>query len=861
MFKWIRSKSLASVAVLALLSNGVILLGPSRLLAFAAGFVLICLLPGYLLTCIISEADDGMNWLEKMALSVGVGFAALTLGALGLQFIPGPLTRTSILAFYDGLVCLFGFVLFLRRSFLDPSKHRARVAPTYVSLRWPIILSVLLLIAAFLRFGNLGYSEFQGDEARAMLMAAGAIRGEDEILFMHRKGPVEILIPGVFYALYGATDELVARLPFAIANLTGLMCVYILARRMFLRRNLVALVAIGLLAVDGYLVAFGRIVQYQSIVFLTMALAIWCAYTWYRGGSHVLIWLVAIFLAVGILAHYETVIVAPSIAWLFCARARREGWPLRQWIRGVLGPSLVFVAIVGAFYVPFVCHPTFALTAQYITDQRVGKGWLYNNLSDFFWRATFYSSTYYFVFLAVGLVALVIRSLYASLRPAFLAVLVTAAFVAGLLAAAFFPSILVTVDFLAFFSIAVAMIVLLVSPRIKTEIKVTLLWFGLPCLIALFLTRKPKNHVYLMFPAWAVLAGVAFDRFVAVVDRWAKWSSWMERIRRWGLVMICAVLLTVFGYYVYIVFVRHRPNYLREYPAARLPFYLSVHSDELPRVGFFGFPHRSGWKAVGALYAQGVLQGGYGSDEEPLITSWYTRQSAWCPDAADYYFVTDPIQDAQSIAVDFCDEDHLLGRVWSGGQPVLEVYSRQPVGVPTDYNLAELESVFDAATQPDVRLWALDEPVPQYRVDAQLGEQANLIGYDAPRQVAVGEVLSVVLYWRSWGPSDRPYSVFVHVEVEGDGLFGQSDGPPACGSEPTTEWQPGRVVVDGHSLALEPSTSPGEYPMLVGLYDPATGERLPVSGRDTNPGGNAVYLGTVKVVAPASPQSSSIIQP
>jgi 4-amino-4-deoxy-L-arabinose transferase-like glycosyltransferase len=842
---WIRLKGPVWVVVLALLSNLVILWDAPRLVAFAAGFMLTCLLPGYLLTRVVLLGDDTLDRLEGAVLTPGTGFAALILGALGLHYLPGPLTRTLILVFYDGLILLLVLVLFLRRGAGAASTDRASTWH-----RW--LLLALVLVAAFFRLGNLGYSEFQGDEARALLMAAGVVRGEDDILFLHRKGPMEVLLPAAFYALHGTTDELTARLPFALASLTGLVSVYVLIRRLFPRRDLAAPVAVGLLAVDGYLVAFGRIVQYQSLVFLMMALAAWCSCAWSRGGDRVLGWLAALFLAVGMLAHYEAIAVAPFVIWLFCARARREGWPLRRWAQQALVPGLVLAVVVGAFYVPYIRHPHFAATAQYITGERVGGELLYNNLSDFFWRATFYNSTYYIVFLILGLLALVIYRLYASLLPAFLGVAGPVIFAAGMVVAAFSPKMLVIGELnLALLPFAVAMAALIASSRVTAEFKATFLWFGLPCLVALFLTRKPKNHIYLLFPAWATLVGVAVSGFVAAFDRRVERSLWMARIQRIVLILGGVGLLAVFGYYIHVVFVRHTPNYLQGYPAARPSFYLTIHGDQLPRVGYFGFPHRSGWKAVGALYAQGVLQGSYGSNEEPLITSWYTRGAAWCPDGADYYFITSPIQDAVPIPVDdIRDEHYLLGRVSSDGHPMLEIYGRQPVDAPADYDLAELEGGLDAATQPDVWLWALRDPVPQYRVDARLGEQVLLLGLDAPRQVAAGGVQSLVLYWQALAPLDRDYNVFVHIEVEGDRIWGQSDGPPACGAEPTEEWQPGRTVVDGHSLMLDPAAPPGEYPLLVGLYDPMTGERVPVVGRDANPSGNAVYLGTVEVVAP-----------
>jgi hypothetical protein len=315
--------------------------------------------------------------------------------------------------------------------------------------------------------------------------------------------------------------------------------------------------------------------------------------------------------------------------------------------------------------------------------------------------------------------------------------------------------------------------------------------------------------------------------------------------------------MAVFGYYEYIAFVRHQPNFLLTYPKARPSFYLSIHGDELPRVGFFGFPHRSGLKAAGALRAEGVLQGSYRANAEPLITSWYTRKMAWCPGSADYYLIGNPIQDSEPLPTETIREERgLLARVWSDGEAISEIYSRRPVEASAEYELADLAPSFDASTEADTWLWALRSPVPQRQVDANLGGMAQMLGYDAPHQVTAGQTLPLMLYWRSLTPIDNHYNVFVHVEVPGEHVWAQSDGTPGCGSEPTTEWEPPATIVDGHSLALDPSTPPGEYPLLVGLYDPMTGERLPVTGRNASASGNAVTLGSVEVIAPSSAHTS-----
>jgi len=113
-----------------------------------------------------------------------------------------------------------------------------------------------------------------------------------------------------------------------------------------------------------------------------------------------------------------------------------------------------------------------------------------------------------------------------------------------------------------------------------------------------------------------------------------------------------------------------------------------------------------------------------------------------------------------------------------------------------------------------------------------------------------GEQLCVVLYWRAEAAVAQPYSVFVHLLGQtynsdlGNFLWGQHDGPPAGGLRPIPGWQPGETIEDNHCFAVDAAAPPGSYQIEVGLYDPATGERLAVTGGGE---GNRVLLGNVEV--------------
>ena len=111
-----------------------------------------------------------------------------------------------------------------------------------------------------------------------MISAAETLEGHSDALFLRGKGPGEVLLPMALWRLTGTVNELIARLPFAIAGLLMVLTVYLLGRRLWSER--VGLIAAGLLALNGFMVGFSRIVQYQVLVVWMSALALLCVWEW-----------------------------------------------------------------------------------------------------------------------------------------------------------------------------------------------------------------------------------------------------------------------------------------------------------------------------------------------------------------------------------------------------------------------------------------------------------------------------------------------------------------------------------------------------------------------------------------------------
>jgi hypothetical protein len=107
-------------------------------------------------------------------------------------------------------------------------------------------------------------------------------------------------------------------------------------------------------------------------------------------------------------------------------------------------------------------------------------------------------------------------------------------------------------------------------------------------------------------------------------------------------------------------------------------------------------------------------------------------------------------------------------------------------------------------------------------LQVRLGEQIELLGYE----LEPGPTLA--LYWRAREPVGQNYTIFVHAVDRDGALLDQRDGPPLEGMYPTSDWWPGQIVVDRRQIVLPAGTDR----LLVGLYELASGKRLPAYGGD-----------------------------
>ncbi|MDO8670242.1 MAG: hypothetical protein Q7O66_02285, partial [Dehalococcoidia bacterium] len=148
----------------------------------------------------------------------------------------------------------------------------------------------------------------------------------------------------------------------------------------------------------------------------------------------------------------------------------------------------------------------------------------------------------------------------------------------------------------------------------------------------------------------------------------------------------------------------------------------------------------------------------------------------------------------------------------------------------------------------------------QQQVEANFGDKVSLLGYslhgakvDTDFDARPGEVLQLTLYWQALSKIDQRYTVFTHLVDPHEHIWGQRDAEPGSGAKPTTGWVAGAVISDNYGIPVVYGTPPGEYYVEAGIYQPATGQRLPLLGQGGTTTGDRILFGPLRVGKAANP--------
>jgi hypothetical protein len=255
-----------------------------------------------------------------------------------------------------------------------------------------------------------------------------------------------------------------------------------------------------------------------------------------------------------------------------------------------------------------------------------------------------------------------------------------------------------------------------------------------------------------------------------------------------------------------------------------------------------------GWSVRGPdlSSAVGIPAGGLHPGDTVHLTIVWQAQRALSTDYTAFAHLVD--RDGQGRAAD----DHqphgglYPTSAWGSGEMVRDVFSLTiPASTPSGLYEVQI-GWYNPATEQRLPVgganawrvailpvsWSPGGQSTLTPVGGQFAEAATLEGYAWKLDSGV---LALTLRWMAVDSIDSDYSVFVHLvdPAAADRLVSQGDAPPFTGRWPTSLWLPGIPLNDTYTVPLPADLAAGAYDLLVGLYEPSTGERLRLpDGRD-----------------------------
>lgn len=205
-------------------------------------------------------------------------------------------------------------------------------------------LFLIFGVTCVLRFWDLGYSHFYGDETKTLYLDK-TVTAVNFILDQ-RKGPVQFLVAWFMEKVSGGYNEFYIRLPFAIAGTLSVLVLYLLSKKFFGVKA--ALISTFLYSVSGFSVAFSRTAQYQSFLMLFGLLSVYLFITALETKKSSWYVISALAFVCAMYSHYDAIFFLIPIVYMFFAQDKKD---LTNLLRFFILPTIILLSV---FYVPYV---------------------------------------------------------------------------------------------------------------------------------------------------------------------------------------------------------------------------------------------------------------------------------------------------------------------------------------------------------------------------------------------------------------------------------------------------------------------------------------------------------------------------
>jgi 4-amino-4-deoxy-L-arabinose transferase-like glycosyltransferase len=444
-------------------------------------------------------------------------------------------------------------------------------------IKW-IPLLFLVFVTLWLRLVNLGYSDYQGDEIKAMWRPDEGQSAID-FLYTQKKGPTEFFVSALVKLVNpDYTNEFLLRLPFTLAGIAGIYFFYRLVSLHYGKK--IALYATLLLSVNGIFIGLMRIVQYQPFVILFSILTLYLftlalqQERWKIRGIYlgVLCWTAALF------SHYDGIFIAPFALYLLIRWYRQNSdLPARTRLKHLLIPFGVSALLLGAYFVPYLLSLPNNIK-DYWTERITGEGG-----TDRRDRSSILNFELYNPILALYLYPLLGAASLLKIR----------------------------------------------------KILPLLFWFVVPWLLLEQAIFDPGTHIYTYLLPAIILAAFGLEALEDIVVRVAG-KLWGSRVN----VVWVALLFSALAAISHLIFVDHTPEY--PYEKRRILLWTIGGPNRDYKLWNFGFPYYRRWEDIREFVTTTEKNGYYATNENVSISVYYVPFKYFVERAGHYIYIHNP---------------------------------------------------------------------------------------------------------------------------------------------------------------------------------------------------------------------------
>lgn len=433
-------------------------------------------------------------------------------------------------------------------------------------------IMIVVLLAMGLRFPYLGYSDYIGDEHKAFF-ERDALQSTSDFFLSQRKGPMQFVISEIpkYFFVGDFKNELAQRIPFTVINL---FCVIVFYELIFkiTKRRLIAFISTFLLLVNGFIVGFSRIAQYQNLNLFFSFAALYFYVDLLRKRENLIrqTLLGTLMFSLSLLSHWDVIFIIPPVVVIFLWFLKSTEFDRKFKVKLLVVNFLFGCFVLLPFLIPYIKYQLATPDNARYFSRRIELGHV--NYLRYKELIELYNP---FVALWVYVIGGVLGALF--IRKSYL-------FVAWFLSAYLFFELFV---------------------------------------------RKPGTHIYnFLIPVFVLVAigvvnvGDYFEVLLGKISAFKK-KRWKIVPKLLGSIPVLLFLIIIgFLYYQsYIIFIDHKV----EYPWSREVIFghktkKYTLEDKLP---LFGFPHKRYWKEINEYVLAHHYEYAFMTNEVKTISEYY----------------------------------------------------------------------------------------------------------------------------------------------------------------------------------------------------------------------------------------------